>query len=143
MSFLNNRIFLNKNSNEIDQIKNNEISEIEKYTSFDIMTLIEAMFRIDYCYRSENKLKDDLSRDFRAIYKIHARKASLAEHILAAWEKYNPDIYIFREINAVFKYRHWLAHGRYWLLRTNASRFDFKYLYAVYLQIITSFNLYQ
>ncbi|MBN2604555.1 MAG: hypothetical protein JXR62_01870 [Bacilli bacterium] len=140
--FLNEDIFLLKSHSEIEDIRSEEMIEIERYTSFDILSSIEAMFKVDYFYRCENKLRDELSRDFREIYKIHKKKVSLKDHILPTWTKYNPSQLILNELNSIFKYRHWIAHGRYWLLRVNVSKYDFNYLMTIAQTLENSIGFY-
>jgi hypothetical protein len=131
-----------KNGEEIEQIKKTEILEIERYTCFDLISSIEAMFRIDFYYRCENKLRNDLSKDFRTIYKLHGKNIKLVEHIFATWKKYNPNNLLLNELNTIFQYRHWIAHGRYWLLKMNTQKYDFNYLNFIASQIKSSFDLY-
>ncbi|GHT83012.1 hypothetical protein FACS1894137_03090 [Spirochaetia bacterium] len=100
--------FLLKSNEEIEQIKKNEIYEIERYTCFDLISSIEAMFRIDFYYRCENKLRDDLSRDFRTIYKWHEKNIKLVDHIFHTWKKYNPNNpnkKLLEELNTIFQYK--------------------------------------
>lgn len=141
-SFLEEDLFQLKSSSEIEAIRNAELQEIERYTSFDVISSIEAMFKIDYFCRCENKLKDDLSRDFRKVYKKYEKKVILKDHILNTWSKYNPSNSLLNELNSIFKYRHWIAHGRYWLLKVNSSRFDFNYLLTIAQTIRDDFGLY-
>jgi hypothetical protein len=140
--YLADEYFLLKSDTEVDQIKNIQLTEVEKYTSFDIMASIEAMFIIDYHRRCEEKLKDDVSRDFRAIYKKVEKKGRVEfkEHILDIWIKYNPNNELLKELNTIFKYRHWIAHGRYWLLKMNPSKYDFQYLHVLCSQIKDNFG---
>ena len=132
-------IFLLKSYDEVEQLKTAQLNEVENYTSFDVLASIEAMFTIDYYQRCENKLKDDLSREFRKKYKINKRIDF--NDILATWSNFNPNNRLLNELKAIFQYRHWLAHGRYWRLKINVSKFDFQYLYILCLSIKNSFNL--
>jgi hypothetical protein len=135
--------FFHKSWSEIEQIRITQLSEVEKYTVFDITASIEAMFRIDYNIRCEEKLRDDLSKDFRKTYKTIKNKVRLQEDILAVWRKYNPQNRILNELRTIFQYRHWITHGRYWRINDYLSRkYDFNYLYMIYMQIKRSFNLY-
>jgi mRNA-degrading endonuclease RelE of RelBE toxin-antitoxin system len=102
------------------------------------------MFIIDYHSRCEKKLKDDLSKDFRKIYKKTTNiRVDFKEHILDTWSKHNPGNPLLNELNSLFLYRHWIAHGRYWLPKINTLKYDFNYLYLIALQIKTNFNLYE
>jgi hypothetical protein len=133
--------FVLKSNEEIEQIKETERYEIERYACFDLISSIEAMFRIDFFHRCENKLRDDLSKDFRKIYKKHEKNIKLREHIFDTWIKYSSNNYLFNELNNIFQYRNWIAHGGYWLLKTNTQKYDFLYLYSIASQISSSLNL--
>jgi hypothetical protein len=141
--YLSDEYFLFKTGIEIEQMKNIQLNEVERYTSFDIIASIEAMFVIDYYRRCEKKLKDDLSRDFRVMHKKVEKKGRVEfkKHILDIWIKYNPHNELLKELNTIFKYRHWIAHGRYWLLKINSSKYDFQYLYMICSQIKDNFGL--
>jgi len=132
-------IFLLKSHGEIEQLKIVQLNEVERYTSFDILASIEAMFTIDYYRRCENKLKDDLSREFRKKYKINKR-IDFQKDILDTWSNFNPNNRLLNELKTIFQYRHWIAHGRYWRLKINTSKFDFQYLYILCLSIKNSFK---
>jgi hypothetical protein len=139
--FLRNDIFRLKSQDEIDEMKTAEIQETERYTVFDILSAIEAMFIIDYYSRCEKRLKDDVAKDFRKISRRITNRVDFQEDILKTWAKHNPGNRLLNELNSIFLYRHWIAHGRYWRLKVNASKYDFNYLYAIALQIKESFGL--
>jgi hypothetical protein len=141
-NFLQNAIFQAKNPDEITAIKTEEIQEIERYTSFDILSAIEAMFMLDYHYRCEKREKDAVSREFRRINKWLTTRVEFQKHILGTWAKYNPQNKVLNELNTILLCRHWLAHGRYWLLDRNAAKYDYNYLYSIALQIKGGFNLF-
>jgi hypothetical protein len=100
-------------------------------SSFAILTLIEAAFQLDYQYRCRNKLKDDLSRAFRAIYKQKLDYASLENDIFDAWSSYASGAHsLIGELRSAFKFRNWLAHGRYWTPKLGRN-YDFESLYLL------------
>ncbi|HEX3893835.1 MAG TPA: hypothetical protein VHW46_14760 [Terracidiphilus sp.] len=80
-----------------------------------ILASLEAGFRVDYELRCQQRLKDDLSRTFRAIYKEKENNVSLERDIFEAWNIHaGKSKALISELRAAFKLRHWLAHGRYW-----------------------------
>lgn len=102
-------------------------------TSFRSMLItlasIEASFRVDYEFRCQKRLKDDLSRAFRKIYKARRKRVALDEHILEAWRTHvSESKAIISELRSAFKLRHWLAHGRYWQPKFGRT-FDFDLIY--------------
>ena len=112
--FINDR-FLDYSINEIEQELQARLDELDRLTSFSILSSLEASFRMDYLIRCNQKKKDTLSRKMREIYQVKGSRASLEDDILMLWKEVYPEYKIFiSEVITAFKYRHWLAHGRYW-----------------------------
>jgi hypothetical protein len=77
---------------EIDDIMYMQIKEIDRYTSLDLMSSVEARFRIDFYNRCENKRKDKLSQEFRKVYKLNkGRNIRFYDDILSIWIKFWPE----------------------------------------------------
>jgi len=90
---------------------------------------IEASLRLDYEFRCRKKLKDSLSRAFRAVYKTHQRHVALDEDIFEAWKSHVTESRaLISELRTAFRLRHWLAHGRYREPRLG-RQFDFDFVY--------------
>ncbi|CUX48971.1 hypothetical protein CFBP6626_15245 [Agrobacterium tumefaciens] len=93
----------------------NRLSEFELTSSLALMSGIEALFRIDYANRVGQRLRDPLSRAFRELYKDQQTRIRLEDQILDLWRDHTSvnrqDV---SSLKSAFKYRHWLAHGRYW-----------------------------
>jgi hypothetical protein len=112
--FINDR-FLDYSINEIEQELQARLDELDRLTSFSILSSLEASFRMDYLIRCNQKKKDTLSRKMREIYQVKGSRASLEDDILRLWKETFPEYKGFiSEVITAFKYRHWLAHGRYW-----------------------------
>ncbi|KAA3534189.1 hypothetical protein [Pseudomonas savastanoi] len=91
-----------------------ESDEFETSTCLTVLAALEARFRIDYLARVDKKLKDPLSRAFRKLYGKHKLEMRF-DDILAAWKNHVPSSAPYIEkLRTAQKYRHWLAHGRYW-----------------------------
>jgi hypothetical protein len=111
------------------------IDELDKMSCLNILSSLEAKFRIDYLTRCYKKGKDSLSRDFRTLYKNKSHRASLEEDILEIWKKHFPMVQsLISELIGAFKYRHWLAHGRYWQPKLG-RKYDYDYIYLLAEQI--------
>ena len=109
------------------------IEETGLRSSLALLTLIEAAFRQDYRYRCHKRLKDDLSRAFRAKHKRlrDDQNVSLEKDIFDAWSRHAPGAnQLIGELRGAFRFRHWLAHGRYWTPKLGRS-YDFEYLYRL------------
>ncbi len=105
------------------------IDELEKTSSFTLLSSLEAKLRIDYLIRCYQKRKDDLSTDFRRIHKQKSHRASLEEDILETWKRHYPENkLLISELLGALKYRHWLAHGRYWEPKLG-QKYDYSYVY--------------
>jgi len=109
------------------------IEETGLRSSLAVLTLIDAAFKVDYRYRCENKLKDDLSRAFRATHKRRRsyQNVNLEQDIFDAWLKYASGARaLICELRSAFRFRHWLAHGRYWTPKLGRN-YDFNSLYSL------------
>ncbi|OQW87371.1 MAG: hypothetical protein BWK78_09190 [Thiotrichaceae bacterium IS1] len=97
-----------------DRDKN--LQELNQSVSLTLLAAIEASFRIDYHQRiSKRKPKHGLTTAFKQLASTKDW-VSLEEDILELWKQHYP-LYaqIISEFNGALKYRHWLAHGRYWV----------------------------
>jgi len=116
------------------------IAESQLRSTFTLLTRLEASFRVDFDSRCRRRLKDDLSRYFREIEKRQGDKVRLDDDILEGWRLHS-SIYprpLIGQIRSAFKFRHWLAHGRYWTPKVGRN-FDFNFVYTMVTAIVTSF----
>ena len=118
------------------------LEEIDRTSALSVLSAIEAVFRIDYlrrCYYT--KKKDPVSRAFRKLYKEKERRASFEDDILSVWEQESTGAsIIIAGLRDVFKYRHWLAHGRYWVLKTGKKNgYDYQDVFLLAQTVISSF----
>jgi hypothetical protein len=114
------------------------MKETDLRSSLAILTSIEAAFQLDYQYRCRQRLEDDLSLLFRSRYRQEQSFVSLEKVIFDAWSNYETGApRLIAELRGAFRYRHWLAHGRYWPPKLG-RRYDFEYLYRLaYLVFLT------
>jgi len=106
------------------------LGELDRNSAFCVLAALEASFRTDFLVRCDKRRKDDLSRSFRKLYKLKRSRAALEEEILDAWKHHVPKAKsLISEIIGAFRYRHWLAHGRYWVPKFGRS-YDY---FSVYL----------
>jgi hypothetical protein len=117
------------------------IQETDLRSSLDLLTKIEAAFQMDYQFRCRKRLKDDLSRAFRELYKRDQRYVSLEKDILDAWSSHASGAHqLIGELRSAFKFRHWLAHGRYWTPKLGRE-YDFQLLYILALTVFENLPL--
>src|SRR5271165_2086491 len=116
------------------------LEETDLRSAFVILTIVEATFRLDYKYRCEKRLKDDLSRDFRAIYKDRKTAVRLDEDIFEAWKRNYPDSQrLISELRGAFGLRDWFAHGRCWEPKLG-RKYDFDYVYTLADVVLVTFH---
>jgi hypothetical protein len=118
------------------------IEETDLRSAFFVLTAVEAAFRTDYLYRCQKKMKDDLSRALREIYKDRKENASLDEDIFETWKEKSsaPGPRLIGELRGAFKFRHWLAHGRYWEPKLG-RKYDFNFVYSLADDVLRAFPL--
>jgi len=122
--------FVGYSSAEVQAELDNRLREVDRDSAFGVLAALEASFRIDFLVRCYERRRDALSRRFRELHRLRPDHISLEEHILEAWKEYVPTAKpIISQIIGAFKYRHWLAHGRYWEPKLG-RRYDF---FSVYL----------
>lgn len=133
--------FRGSSHEELLEIKLKRLKEVEFSAELKLLAALEAAFRIDYLQRVYSRKKDSLSRAFRTLYKQRGSRARLEDDILTLWAQNTNGTIIFGELKAAFKYRHWLAHGRYWTPKLG-QQYDFYNLYSLSQSIFSNINLY-
>ena len=125
---------------EVSAELNERIIETEIRSVLIIIARLEAAFRIDYISRAKSKRADQISIDLRLLYKRKKSKARLDEDILEIWREYLDPTgrAVVSKLRGMLRYRHWLAHGRYWQFGAKHSYDD---VYLVADVILTDFGL--
>ena len=94
-----------------------------------VLASIEAAFRVDYLRRCYARYRDELSRSFRVLYRDKGERVSLSEDLLEAWKSHGAmTAGLVGDIRRAFGYRHWLAHGRYYVAKLG-RQYDFSSVY--------------
>jgi hypothetical protein len=120
---------INLTIEEIEQLKNYYLIETETRSSFIVLTFIESVFMKHYQNRSKIKEKHRVLAQRYECIKNQSRP-SLSD-LFRAWEEsYPEESKFFMNLKEVFKYRHWLAHGRYWTLKSQIRDFGDIYMLA-------------
>ena len=106
------------------------IEETELRSSFAILAAVEATFRNDCEFRATNRLKGELSKAFREIYRTRKKRERVRlDDILDLWVQHDPSVKrAVGELRGALHFRHWLAHGRYWE-RPAHGGFDYLSIY--------------
>jgi hypothetical protein len=125
-----NTFFTGLSIDELQTELDKRMDELDKSVAMTILAAIEAHLKVNYILRSQNKYKDELSKKFRKLYIRKGFKASLDEDILELWKDYVNKESVVSEIRSAFKFRHWLAHGRFWVAKLG-RKYDFKSLHRL------------
>lgn len=119
------------------------LNEADLTSSLTVLASVEAAFRIDYLRRCYRRGKDPVSRAFRNIYEAKRQHASLEDEIFEVWvDNSSVPRSIIGELRAAFRFRHWLAHGRYWTPKLG-RRYDFNDVFALADLTLRSFPFHE
>jgi hypothetical protein len=106
--------FIGLTLTEINDYFNKSEEELKHLICLNLLSATEAFLRVDYNIRVSKKDKSDIGREFRKIDKKKKKKVSLEDDIVEIWRD-NTKEKIFSDFLGILNYRHWLAHGRYWI----------------------------
>jgi len=136
-SFISTRYF----GRPLGEVLAARIEETDVRSAFFVLTALEAAFRIDYLYRCQKKMKDSLSRSFRVIYKDRRSDPRL-DDIFESWKENlsAPGPWLIGELRGAFKFRHYLAHGRYGEPKLG-RKYDFNFIYSLADDVLNAFPL--
>jgi hypothetical protein len=134
---------------EVRDLLTSRLEESDRRSRLIVLTSLEAVFKLDFKARCDQRLKDPLSRHFRELKKAKARteankmlrtRFSLDRDILKGWERYGPSVpsALISELRRAFRLRHWLAHGRHWPLKLD-NKYDFAYLHFMATAVFEGF----
>lgn len=126
--------FLGYSEVKVKSEKNLLLKELSVEASLCLLSFIESRFRIDFIIRCQRRKKDSLSTDFRVIYNPAKRlyTYSLTDDIIENWKKNMPEQKdTFDRLVDAFKYRNWVAHGRYWHFKDNPNKFTFNAIWML------------
>jgi len=106
---------INEYREEIDSI----FIELDHAAAFSMLTAAEAELWRAYKHHGRGKNSGVIPSELRKLYAVHGDKLWDVEKVLDAWRlnTSQPSKSKFSAFKAAMKYRHWLAHGRHWMLR--------------------------
>jgi len=117
------------------------LQEVDRSGIFSLLAAIEAAFRVDYLQRVYARKKDQFSRACRSLYNQKGTRASLEDDILGLWLSYsNVAPRVIADLRGAFKFRHWIAHGRYWTPKFG-RRYDFDGVYILAEAVFNNFPM--
>lgn len=112
--------FLTMGIEAIDDALEQNFEGTDQQACLFLIAPAEASFRVDFLQRVYDKRKDEISRQFRSIYngkRNYSRlNIILEDDILDIWtERVPASKSPVGDFKGALNYRHWLAHGRYWV----------------------------
>lgn len=123
---------------EIKREMDSVLEEHARSTSMSILSALEATFRIDFLQRCYKRQRDPLSRAFRTIHSVKGQYVPLTD-IFFEWQLHtNVSKSVIADLKRAFRYRHWLAHGRYWTPKIG-QEYDYDDIYTLAESIYGSF----
>lgn len=129
-------IFAGHSRYEIAEKLDERIHETEMRSALAVMARVEAAFRLDYQWRRKANESDVISAAFRKYRKENIR---LDEDIWETWKIHHPAVGpLIGRLRSAFRFRHWLAHGRYW---TIGQKYDFQTVYLLAQAVSDTFPL--
>jgi hypothetical protein len=142
----NNPEYIQYTHDELIVIREKRREELRTSCCFNILAALEASFRIDFRLRCEKKTKDPLSKKFFIIFKNKKNLVHLEQDILECWQDFFEETNnthnkrIISELKSALKFRHWLAHGRYWIPNLGQKKYNYIYLYQLAEAIYNNFE---
>lgn len=134
--------FVGRRVDEVKQELASRLEESDIRSAFFVLTRLEASFKIDFDFRCKKRLKDGLSIYFREVERKRKDAVRLDEDILEGWKRHtSASPRLIGDLRGAFKFRHWLAHGRYWTPKLGRGRYDFEYVHLMAESIISGFGL--
>lgn len=123
--------FAQSTANEVRDALESSLAELDNTSSMSVMSAIEAALRVDYLSRAYDRRRDPLSRAMREVHRIKGGRASLEDDLIPQWREYSavPRVLLSHTVSA-FRFRHWIAHGRYWKPKLGA-KYDYVTVYAI------------
>jgi len=125
-------------------LKNDRIKELERSSSLVLLTAIEAWFMMDVKNRQKANLTDNLSNEL-INYITAKRFILLNDRFLDIWKKHHPSLTsLIGQLKDRFKYRHWLAHGRWFPAKTQKHEYSFeKDISVLAKEVLTNFPFFE
>ncbi|MDR1621043.1 MAG: hypothetical protein LBS00_01570 [Synergistaceae bacterium] len=118
---------------EVKELLNRCLDEIDARSCLILLTFIESQFRLHYQGRSktQRKIRAELKKKHGSANREKITHPSLEDDLFGAWKKILPgEAFFFGNLKTFFKYRHWMAHGRYFILASNKPDHDGLFLIA-------------
>ena len=143
--------FVNKSEAEVATELDSLKEELSMEGAFELLAYLEKDFRTDCYIRCTKRYKDELSKAFKTVYKSVGKiqyKIGFIDVIIAGWKKeflesdpHNQDVLdMFSQINDMFNFRNWMAHGRYWEYPYSRGKHNFDVVWIMVNEVENVFG---
>lgn len=144
-------IFANKSEAEVAAELDSLKEELSMEGAFELLAYLEKDFRTDCHIRCTRRYKDELSMTFKDVYQSVGKlqyKIGFIDVIVASWKKVllEPDPHdqdvldMFSQINDMFNFRNWMAHGRYWEYPYSRGKHNFDVVWIMVNEVENAFS---
>lgn len=133
--------FLGYHPKQLAEELNERLDEFDRVATLALLSAVEATFRTDFLMRCYTRKRDPLSRAFRGIHRKKGPRTSLEEDILEQWQNAQDQFkHRLGDLKGALRYRHWLAHGRYWSPKLGQV-YDFETVYELAAALLAELPL--
>jgi hypothetical protein len=115
---------------EVDEAIRDMTRELEKQVVLLLVASAEAALRVDFLERVRARRRDPVSRRLRAEARASTPRRVKLDTILTVWDEETAAGSLHASIERMRKllhYRHWLAHGRYWVEKKSGLNYPDPY----------------
>lgn len=125
-----------------DVARDNSLAELDFTSTLSVLSSVEAAIRLDYLRRVYGRWRDPLSKAMKALYHVTGSSARLEDDLIQLWrEQRDVSKALLSELSGAFKYRHWLAHGRYWTPKFG-RRYDYVTVFEIAQEFVDTMDVY-
>jgi hypothetical protein len=96
--------------------------ELEYLVCFNLLAVVEAHIRMDFYSKIKKRPRLNITKRYQELFKEKKNKVSLEEDLLEILKDEIPSYKsAFSAYDGALKFRHWIAHGRYWVPKLGMS----------------------
>lgn len=97
--------------------------KLDEQVTASLVASFEAVIRLDFLQRASRKIKTGPRQELSSLAKAYGRAVPF-EKILDVWSEYSGAKQISGQLKQLYRYRHWLVHGRYWHQKSGLRAVD-------------------
>lgn len=126
--------FVGMTESELKEKFDEYFRELSFSVCLNLAAAIEANIQNNFKLRVTNRKKDNISKKLRELVRLEKTYQLNLQKILNIWKENKPELKkIINQYETILQFRHWLAHGRHWILKTNIFEEDLIYQHGLLL----------